>query len=205
MAGERTRRVRARVSSSHSLQANSLDSFIDQPFFVFVFFFPNSEPIKCGDLIRLEHLTTRKNLHSHFFQSPLSAKQEISCYGEDGKCAMFASVFMPRLPPRRRINASCSMVLNNYRFVAGVGDTGDHWKVECSSDYWLRDNSVKLRHKDTGAYLSVSGRTFGRPINGQMEIIGTTDAYHATEWKTVEGLFIHPRDAASSKPVHTEL
>lgn len=126
--------------------------------------------MKCGDTIRLEHQSTNKNLHSHFFQSPLSGKQEISCYGENG-----------------------------------VGDTGDHWKVECSNEIWTRDSSVKLRHKDTGAYLSVSGRTFGRPINGQMEVIGSNDPYHATEWKAAEGLFVHPRDLADTKPVHTEL
>lgn len=41
--------------------------------------------IKCGTMIRLEHLTTGKNLHSHFFSSPLSSNQEISCYGDDGE------------------------------------------------------------------------------------------------------------------------
>ncbi|XP_076638906.1 stromal cell-derived factor 2 [Colletes latitarsis] len=41
-------------------------------------------PIKCGDIIRLEHITTKKNLHSHRVSSPLSGKQEISAYG-DGK------------------------------------------------------------------------------------------------------------------------
>lgn len=42
------------------------------------------KPIKCGDVIRLQHLSTSKNLHSHHFQSPLSGNQEISCYGEEG-------------------------------------------------------------------------------------------------------------------------
>lgn len=39
--------------------------------------------IKCGDTIRLQHLTTKKNLHSHTFSSPLSGNQEISAYGDD--------------------------------------------------------------------------------------------------------------------------
>lgn len=42
------------------------------------------KPIKCGDVIRLQHLSTSKNLHSHHFSSPLSNNQEISCYGEEG-------------------------------------------------------------------------------------------------------------------------
>lgn len=46
---------------------------------------PRGQPIKCGSTIRLEHVETKKNLHSHHFQSPLSGNQEISCYGEKGE------------------------------------------------------------------------------------------------------------------------
>eukprot|EP00300_Choanocystis_sp_HF-7_P022281 c21475_g1_i1.p1 GENE.c21475_g1_i1~~c21475_g1_i1.p1 ORF type:complete len:212 (-),score=27.85 c21475_g1_i1:87-722(-) len=42
------------------------------------------QPIKSGDVIRLEHLRTGRNLHSHLFQSPISAKQEVSAFGEGG-------------------------------------------------------------------------------------------------------------------------
>ncbi|XP_065844060.1 stromal cell-derived factor 2-like protein 1 [Oscarella lobularis] len=41
-------------------------------------------PIKCGATIRLNHLSTRLNLHSHLFQSPLSNHQEVSAFGENG-------------------------------------------------------------------------------------------------------------------------
>ncbi|CAL1676023.1 unnamed protein product [Lasius platythorax] len=40
------------------------------------------KPIRCGDVIRLEHITTKKNLHSHLVSSPLSGKQEVSAYGD---------------------------------------------------------------------------------------------------------------------------
>jgi len=43
-----------------------------------------SEPIACGSMIRMEHLSTKKNLHSHHFSSPLSGNQEISAYGDNG-------------------------------------------------------------------------------------------------------------------------
>ena len=33
------------------------------------------EPVECGQKIRLEHLTTHRNLHSHHFSSPLSSQQ----------------------------------------------------------------------------------------------------------------------------------
>ena len=39
----------------------------------------------CGQIIRLEHLLTGKNLHSHDIPSPLSRKFEVSGYGDDGE------------------------------------------------------------------------------------------------------------------------
>eukprot|EP00096_Caligus_rogercresseyi_P010667 TRINITY_DN3972_c0_g1_i1.p1 TRINITY_DN3972_c0_g1~~TRINITY_DN3972_c0_g1_i1.p1 ORF type:complete len:214 (+),score=74.60 TRINITY_DN3972_c0_g1_i1:76-717(+) len=41
-------------------------------------------PIACGEEIRLEHLSTEKNLHSHHFSSPLSNAQEVSAFGDGG-------------------------------------------------------------------------------------------------------------------------
>lgn len=41
--------------------------------------------IKCGQKIRLMHLNSRKNLHSHHFQSPLTPNYEVSAFGDDGK------------------------------------------------------------------------------------------------------------------------
>ncbi|KAF2347445.1 MIR motif [Trinorchestia longiramus] len=43
------------------------------------------EPIKCGEEVRLEHVTTHRNLHSHHFSSPLSSQQEVSAFGEEGE------------------------------------------------------------------------------------------------------------------------
>ncbi len=42
------------------------------------------QPVKCGDIIRLEHSETKKNLHSHLFRAPLSGNQEVSGFGENG-------------------------------------------------------------------------------------------------------------------------
>lgn len=46
--------------------------------------YERGQPIKCGEQIRLFHLSTRRNLHSHLFQSPLSNNQEVSAFGENG-------------------------------------------------------------------------------------------------------------------------
>ena len=41
--------------------------------------------IKCGDKIRLEHMNTQKNLHSHSnFASPVTGRQEVSAFGNSG-------------------------------------------------------------------------------------------------------------------------
>ena len=134
-----------------------------------------------------------RNLHSHHFSSPLTNQQEVSAFGEMGE-----------------------------------GDTGDVWKVivvflkwnnsfylikkvVCDTDYWQRDQAVQFKHVDTGVYLGSSGQTFGRPISGQMEIIGTSRPDGSTKWRTQEvwwsseyfpwmtlflfqGIYIHPSD-----------
>jgi len=37
-----------------------------------------------GDEVRLEHVATGRNLHSHPIKSAVSAQYEVSCFGEDG-------------------------------------------------------------------------------------------------------------------------
>lgn len=131
------------------------------------------KPIKCGDVIRLEHLATKKNLHSHHFSSPLSGNQEISAYGDD----------------------------------RGDGDTGDDWLVVCQDEFWDREGVIMLKHIDTNVYLSSSERTYGNPINGQVEVVGMyTPVGDNSNWKSMEGLFIHPSDfKAQHAYQHTEL
>ncbi|KAF8820706.1 hypothetical protein IE077_002895 [Cardiosporidium cionae] len=41
-------------------------------------------PVLCGDTIRLEHVQTQKNLHSHPIASPLSGQHEVSAFGDHG-------------------------------------------------------------------------------------------------------------------------
>ncbi|VDO03545.1 unnamed protein product [Rodentolepis nana] len=42
------------------------------------------EPVKCGQIIRLTHMETNKNLHSHHFQAPISRNLEVSAFGTNG-------------------------------------------------------------------------------------------------------------------------
>lgn len=45
------------------------------------------DPIKCGDIIRLEHVRTEKNLHTHGFNAPISQQRrhEVSAFGDGGE------------------------------------------------------------------------------------------------------------------------
>uniref|UniRef100_A0A1B6C569 MIR domain-containing protein n=1 Tax=Clastoptera arizonana TaxID=38151 RepID=A0A1B6C569_9HEMI len=131
------------------------------------------EPVRCGSVIRLMHLATNKNLHSHYFSSPLSTNQEVSAYGNNGE-----------------------------------GDSGDHWTVVCDGESWERDEAIMLKHVDTDMYLAVTSQTYGRPINGQHEIVGVQwPGSNQVHWKAMEGLFIHPSDFNFKKRSHdhTEL
>ncbi|KVH90320.1 Glycosyltransferase 39 like protein, partial [Cynara cardunculus var. scolymus] len=40
--------------------------------------------IKSGTIIRLQHMKTRRWLHSHLHASPISGNLEVSCFGDDG-------------------------------------------------------------------------------------------------------------------------
>lgn len=122
-------------------------------------------PIKCGQTIRLMHLTTKKNLHSHHFQSPMSNEQEVSAFGDEG-----------------------------------VGDKLDEWVVQCNGKNWSRNEKIRFKHKETQAYLSCSAKTYGRPINGQQEIVATGQPTRASNyWKAAEGVFIKPSDSMGEK------
>ncbi|KAJ3408074.1 Stromal cell-derived factor 2-like protein 1 [Chytridiales sp. JEL 0842] len=42
---------------------------------------PRGTTVKCGEIVRLEHMNTKKFLHSHQHMSPMSQQQEVSAYG----------------------------------------------------------------------------------------------------------------------------
>ena len=98
------------------------------------------EPIEAGTPLRFQHTHTGKWLHSHLFASPLSG-------GKNQEVSCFGS-------PEE-------------------SDTGDVWFIEWydgKQKHWMRDMPVRIKHKDTGAYLSNHGKTYQRPIAGNSEI-----------------------------------
>lgn len=76
-----------------------------------------------------------------------------------------------------------------------------HFKFPVINIYFLTTIQIISKYR----YLSISGRSYTHLI-GQMEVIGdySPDSRHV-EWKTMEGLFVHPADFKAHHYEHTEL
>ncbi|XP_055542293.1 stromal cell-derived factor 2 [Wyeomyia smithii] len=192
----------------------------------------NNKYVTCGSVLKLLNNDYRVRLHSHDVKygtgsgqqsvTATEVQEDVNSHwavkaatgkhcerGEPIKCG--DTVRFHHLSTNKNLHShhfqsplSGNQEISAYGDEQGSGDTGDHWMVVCSGDSWQRSLPVKLRHVDTDAYLSVSGRTFGRPINGQMEVVGVSNPYSGTDWTAAEGLFIHQSEA-DSVPRHTEL
>jgi len=178
--------------------------------------------VTCGSVIKLQNTYHRVRLHSHDVKygsgsgqqsvTGTDQKEDVNSHwairgptnkkncmrGEPVKCGQ--EVRLQHQTTLRNLHSHhFTSPLSNSQEVSafgenGEGDTGDVWKVICSGDAWPRDDTVSFKHVDTGVFLGVSGRTFGRPINGQMEVIGVSMPDSTTKWKTAEGIFVHPSD-----------
>ena len=132
--------------------------------------------VKCGDVIRLQHASTKRWLHSHLHQSPLTHRQEISGYGEDGGVGSDSG--------------------DNWKVECyGSGVTE-----------WARDTPVAFLHVDTGKRLYTrrqdafdNNNCRGCPIVGQLEISAhNTGAQDANALWVAEGMSTQHRAACSS-------
>nr|CAG4637371.1 EOG090X0E0P [Ceriodaphnia reticulata]SVE73206.1 EOG090X0E0P [Ceriodaphnia reticulata] len=192
--------------------------------------------VTCGSAIKLQNLAYKIRLHSHDVKYGSGSGQQSvtgtdttddvnshwailgplnqTCKrGEPVECG--ATIRFQHLTTRKFLHSHLfSSPLSGSQEVSafgenGVGDTGDYWKVVCDGDFWERDDSVAFRHVDTNAYLASSGHAYGRPINGQLEIVGVTRLDSSCHWQTAEGLFVHTSNfnpkQNQNKPEHNEL
>ena len=127
------------------------------------------EKIRTGTKIRLMHLNTGANLHSHNVRSPLSNQQEVTGYGEGGEGDRG----------------------DNWVILAD-GKRGG------GSGYWEKDQTVYLRHADTEKYLGCAkDAQFNRqncghncPMMNHLEIFGRSKSDAFTQWKAETGIFL---------------
>ena len=54
-------------------------------------------------------------------------------------------------------------------------------------------------------WLTVSGNTYGRPIHGQYEVVGSSYPDGASYWKTMEGVYVKPNENRKDNSLHDEL
>ncbi|KAI8111503.1 hypothetical protein M9435_004003 [Picochlorum sp. BPE23] len=80
---------------------------------------------------------------------------------------------------------------------AKQSDTGDVWSVEWDDGKktsWLRDMPVRLKHKDTGRFLSNHGKTYPRPIQGHSEVFGSSKKGKEQLFRAGDGVYFAERE-----------
>lgn len=167
------------------------------------------KPITCSQTIRLEHVQTRRNLHTHEWASPFSGHQEVSAFGDEGKSFInlqWNSIFLENDKQilwkakyctfAHSVSISTQVLLLN---CVGEGDSGDNWEILCDGRYWMLDDSVQLWHADTNAFLAATGSLYGPPISGQMEIVGSHISDNTCDWTATEGILVPPAGTQSAQ------
>jgi len=137
--------------------------------------------IRDGATVKITHLNTGKNLHSHgAHASPLSNNQEVSAYGEDG-VGDAGDKWILHLEPLE-------------------GEERKRAEADGTSKYWRRGQKFRLQHVDTGLYLAAAPKSiYSNPIAGQMEINCLKKNKSAkdralTIWRSAEGYFFPSRN-----------
>jgi len=127
-------------------------------------------PIACGGRVRLEHIQSKKNLHSHLFRSALSGHQEVSGFGDsfgEGDTG------------------------DNWIVMCG-GSKDDHWmrgsdvefKHADTGKFLVTSNKFKFTQQNCGGSC---------PIMSQTEISASTRSKDSV-WKTASGLYFPTKD-----------
>lgn len=120
--------------------------------------------VKCGDTIRLQHLNTRKNLHSHRHYAPLNRDYEVSAYRHnDGQWAE-----------------------------GDQGDNWVVDCVGREKE-WGRFKDIRLMHEQDKTYMTATSKLqYGDPIPNQLHVSAGSRKTGNTIWRTNEGYFVAP-------------
>ena len=138
----------------------------------------NGEPVLCGEIIRLEHIATGKNLHSHDFKSFVTNSQEACAFGEDGN----------------------GDVNDNFRI--SCYKQNDNETITGKTEFFLQhvptQNWLYINYK-TSMYDDRNCR--GCPIRGQREVSLTTKKDKQCLWKVIGGI-IFSSEKEQNEPSH---
>lgn len=133
------------------------------------------EPIKCDSIIRLEHVLTKKNLHSHPFPSFLNVGQEICAFGEEGE----------------------GDVNDNFKIICYKNE-GDIIKGK-TNFFLYHMGTQKYMAIDYRNSMFNDRNCRGCPINGQREVILTDKKDKQCLWQVVGGIIFSSPEETKNK------
>lgn len=126
------------------------------------------EKLKCGDIIRLEHVPTRKNLHASDHKSSISSKWEISGFGELGEGDE---------------NDSWEIKCDGWKYDKEVIRGSDIFHLKhVKKETWLYAHQNYFYHRGNCGYQC--------PIMNNLEISGDDDKGYFTKWKFHSGILM---------------
>lgn len=138
--------------------------------------------IKCGARIRLEHVKTGKNLHSHNYRSPLSRHYEVSAFGETGE-GDEGDVWRVKCDPETSMQCTSQETCND----------------DDATEYWNRYSLIRFEHEQMKTYLHADlthrfddSNCPRCPINGQLEVSAVSKPNDHSWWFAAEGIYIAP-------------
>lgn len=128
-------------------------------------------PVKCGQIIRLMHLDTGSNLHTHGIRSPLSNQHEVTGFGQGGQ---------------GDAGDDWTVVCEGGGYFGKAGE------------YWVRDRPTQLKSASTGRFLGASStvkfteQNCGRgcPILNHLEVFGRKSNDSYSHWKVEQGVHL---------------
>ncbi|EGR33403.1 stromal cell-derived factor 2, putative, partial [Ichthyophthirius multifiliis] len=126
-----------------------------------------NSPVKCGDIIRLEHINTKKNLHSHNYKSAISNKQEVSGFGNNGQ----------------------GDLNDNFIIECINGQKGSD--LLASFEFYLQHQLSKLYLSSSKRFnYNRSNCGYNCPIIDQLEVNCQSNKDADSKWKVVGGLIL---------------
>lgn len=132
--------------------------------------------VKCGDTIRLQHLSTGRNLHSHLFRAPLTGNQEVSGFGDNGE----------------------GDTGDNWVVVCDSSST-KWWQRGKPISLKHADTGKYLVTFSTGAVFNQQNCGSGCPIGGQSEVSAATKRDKHARWVSGQGVYFPPKSAHGSE------
>jgi dolichyl-phosphate-mannose--protein O-mannosyl transferase len=138
-------------------------------------------PVKCDDIIRLEHINTRKNLHSHTFPSWITDSQEVCAFGDNGN---------------GDINDNWKIICYNYK----------ETEIKGKTDFFLYHMGTQQY-----MYMNIKRSLFNEhncrncPIQGHREVSCTTTKDKQALWKIIGGLIYKSNENEQHVHINSDL